>query len=97
MKTFTAIREDLRNIRYYYSRRDEMTQTAKIVGECKVLKTVEEYNEIVCQAPPKLYELYSFLFDIAVRQWARSISRNVSNANIVAMEYVNGQIRLSEK
>jgi len=39
----------------------------------------------------------SFLFDIAVRQWARSISRNVSNANIVAMEYVNGQIRLSEK
>ncbi len=64
MKTFTAIREDLRNIRYYYSRRDEMTQTAKIVGECKVLKTV---------------------------------SRNVSNANTVAMEYVNGQIDLSEK
>ena len=36
-------------------------------------------------------------FDTAVRQWARSISRNVSNANTVAMEYVNGQIRLSEK
>ena len=62
MKTFTAIREDLRNIRYYYSRRDEMTQTAKIVGECKVLKTVEEYNEIVCQAPPKLYELYYYMY-----------------------------------
>ena len=40
---------------------------------------------------------YSFLFEIAVRQWARSISRNVSNANTVAMEYVNGQINLSEK
>lgn len=39
----------------------------------------------------------SFLFEIAVRQWARSISRNVSNANTVAMEYVNGQIHLREK
>ena len=26
-----------------------------------------------------------------------TLSRNVSNANTVAMEYVNGQIRLSEK
>lgn len=58
MKTFTAIREDLKNIRYYYARRDEMAQKAKILGECTVSKTAEEYNEVVCQAPPKLYELY---------------------------------------
>lgn len=62
MKTFTAIREDLRNIRYYYSRRDEMAQKAKILGECTVSKTAEEYNEVVCQAPPKLYELYYCMY-----------------------------------
>lgn len=38
MKTFTAIREDLKNIRYYYARRDEMAQKAKILGECTVSK-----------------------------------------------------------
>lgn len=33
MKSFEAIREDLRNIRYYYSRKEQMSTTAKIVGE----------------------------------------------------------------
>lgn len=62
MKTFNAIRDDLRNIRYYYSHKDEMSQTAKIVGECNILKTVEAYNGIACQAPPKLYDLYYFMY-----------------------------------
>lgn len=62
MKSFEAIREDLRNIRYYYSRKEQMSATAKIVGESNVLKTVNEYNEIVCQAPPKLYELYFCMY-----------------------------------
>ena len=62
MKTFTAIREDLKNIRYYYARRDEMAQKAKILGECTVSKTAEEYNEVVRQAPPKLYELYYCMY-----------------------------------
>lgn len=61
-ETFTAIREDLKNIRYYYARRDEMAQKAKILGECTVSKTAEEYNEVVCQAPPKLYELYYCMY-----------------------------------
>lgn len=62
MKSFEAIREDLRNIRYYYSRKDQMSESAKIVGTCNILKTVEAYNEIVCQAPPKLYELYFCIY-----------------------------------
>lgn len=56
MKTFSMIREDLKNIRYYYSRQKEMTNSARIVGESTILKTIEAYNAAICQASPKLYD-----------------------------------------
>ena len=62
MKTFSMIREDLKNIRYYYSRQKEMTNSARIVGESTILKTIEAYNAAICQAPPKLYELYVCMY-----------------------------------
>ena len=52
MKTFSMIREDLKNIRYYYSRQKEMTNSARI----------EAYNAAICQASPKLYELYVCMY-----------------------------------
>ena len=33
MKTFSMIREDLKNIRYYYSRQKEMTNSARITPQ----------------------------------------------------------------
>lgn len=62
MKTFTMIREDLKNIRYYYSRQKQMNSSAKIVGESAILKTIEAYNAAICQASPKLYELYVCMY-----------------------------------
>lgn len=62
MKTFSMIREDLKNIRYYYSRQKEMTNSARIVGESTILKTIEVYNAAICQASPKLYELYVCMY-----------------------------------
>ena len=62
MKTFSMIREDLKNIRYYYSRQKEMTNSARIVGESTILKTIEAYNAAICQASPKLYELYVCMY-----------------------------------
>ena len=47
MKTFSMIREDLKNIRYYYSRQKEMTNSAKIVGESTILKTIEATPQFV--------------------------------------------------
>lgn len=49
MKTFSMIREDLKNIRYYYSRQKEMTNSARIVGESTILKTIEVYNAAICR------------------------------------------------
>lgn len=62
MKTYKEIREDLKNIRYYFSRKDAMSERAVILGECNILKTIAMYNEVVCQAPPKLYDLYYFIY-----------------------------------
>lgn len=62
MKTFSIIREDLKNIRYYYSRQKQMSSSAKIIGESTILKTIETYNAAICQAPPKLYELYVCMY-----------------------------------
>lgn len=62
MKTFNIIREDLRNIRYYYSRKDQLNKSAEIIGECKIHSLVDEYNNAICQAPPKLYDLYVCIY-----------------------------------
>lgn len=62
MKTFENIREDLRNIRYYYSRKDQMSQSARIIWECTILTLVNEYNASICKASPKLYDLYVCMY-----------------------------------
>ena len=64
MKTFSMIRQDLKNSRYYYSRQKEMTNSARIVGESTILKTIEAYNAAICQAPPKLYSHVPPIHDI---------------------------------
>lgn len=62
MKTINDIREDLKNIRYYYSRKEHLNESAKIVGACKIDDLVNEYNSVICQAPPKLYDLYVCIY-----------------------------------
>ncbi len=62
MKTINNIREDLKNIRYYYSRKEKLSKSEGIVGTCKILELVEEYNRTVCQAPPKLYDIYICIY-----------------------------------
>ena len=62
MKTFNIIREDLRNIRYYYSRKEQLKKSAEIVGECNIQALVDEYNNAICKAPPKLYDLYVCMY-----------------------------------
>lgn len=62
MKTFNIIREDLRNIRYYYARKDQLSKSAEIIGECNIHALADQYNNAICQAPPKLYDLYVCMY-----------------------------------
>ena len=56
------IREDLKDIRYYYTRRAMFDKASASVGENTIMKKIEKYNNLVCLAPPRLYDIYVSLY-----------------------------------
>lgn len=58
----TDIREDLKNIRYYYSRKDIFDKATSAVGKNSILEKIALYNEAICLASPRLYDLYVSLY-----------------------------------
>ena len=62
MLPLSKIRADLKEIRYYYERK-EVFDTA-IGGGCfnDVLNKVRRYSHAVQSAPPRLYDLYVLLY-----------------------------------
>lgn len=56
------IREDLKDIRYYYSRKAMFEKASASVGENNIATKLEKYNEVVRSAPPRLYDLYISLY-----------------------------------
>ena len=62
MKTLNEIREDLRNIRYYYSRKKVIDEGFENTGVNSFVDTVELYNNIMKQAKPRFYDLYVSLY-----------------------------------
>ena len=57
-----TIKRELENIRYYYARRDMFDKAFDSVGKNTILQTVDRYNQAICAAPPKLYEMYVALY-----------------------------------
>ena len=55
--TIKKIREDLYEIRFYYSHKDVFENEAKELGTPSIMKTVIKYKDIVQKAPSRLYEL----------------------------------------
>ena len=62
MVTIKQIREDLKEIRYYYSKQKDFDKAAKYVVESSVTKKVIYYNEAIKYAPARLYDLYISLY-----------------------------------
>ena len=60
--TLTQIREDLKDIRYYYSRKDIFEEGFKCTGTNSIVDKAKIYNEAIQTASPKLYELYVSLY-----------------------------------
>lgn len=60
--TILDIRNDLKNIRYYYSRKEVFDDAECNVGKTKLLEKIELYNNAICLAPPRLYDLYVTLY-----------------------------------
>ena len=55
MLTMDKIREDLRAIRCYYTRKELFDEAYRTVGANAVVKTVQKYNAVMCEAPAQLY------------------------------------------
>jgi hypothetical protein len=60
--TVKNIRDDLRDIRYFYSRKELFDKSAISVGTNIIFEKVEKYNKAICSAPPRLYDIYVSIY-----------------------------------
>lgn len=58
MKTIADIKTDIKDIRYYYSKRKDFDNASKTFVESAVIKKAEIYSNVIKTAPAKLYDLY---------------------------------------
>ena len=58
MKTVNEIRNELKDVRYYYSKREDFDYASKTFAQSSVIQKAELYTNIIKNAPPKLYDLY---------------------------------------
>ena len=58
--TTASIRNDLKDIRYYYSRKKVFDGSC--VGENQILNKIKVYTQAICDASPRLYDIYVSLY-----------------------------------
>lgn len=62
MYTIDRIRKELRDVAYYYSRKEQFDKALPGVTSSAFLDTVQKYNEAIVSAPPRLYDLYLCIY-----------------------------------
>lgn len=62
MISMDEIREDLKDVRYYYMRKKMFDSNIKNTGITAIQKKAEKYNAAMVNAPAKLYDLYIGLY-----------------------------------
>mgnify|MGYP003571565366 CR=1 FL=1 len=56
------IRRDLKNIRYYYARKNAFENASLTVGQNTIIDKLDIYNNAIRFATPRLYDLYVTLY-----------------------------------
>lgn len=84
MLTLKTIREDLKEIRYYYSRKSIFDEAFRQVAPNCILDKVRKYNDAVKAAPPRLYDLYICLHVKNYTQEGFSIELNYTRIHTKA-------------
>ena len=82
MISLNEIREDLRDVRFYYMRKKVFDANAKSVGVNAIQKKVDKYNSVVQTAPPRLYDLYIGLYVEGNTQQGYSIELGYTEKHI---------------
>lgn len=52
------IREDLKQIKFYYSRKKLFVKGVAKIGQIGIQSKLDKYNSVICLATPQMYELY---------------------------------------
>ena len=91
MVPLDKIRSDLKEIRYYYSRKAMFDECKNIVVGNSVTEKVRRYNEAVKNAPPRLYDIYMMLYVKGYTQEGLSAKLNYTP---VYIQMLNKQLLL---
>ena len=62
MLTARQIRNDLKDIRYYFSRKTVLDDNFNKIGENQILEKLKLYNQAIRSASPRLYDIYVSLY-----------------------------------
>ena len=62
MPTLDQIRRELKQVRYYYSRRKLLDDAFRDIARNVGIDTVDKYNKTIVTAPLRLYDLYINLY-----------------------------------
>ena len=62
MKNIETIREDLNKIRYYNSKKEWFDKMEKLIGRSEASMLADQYNKVICMAPPRLYEYFVYMY-----------------------------------
>lgn len=80
--TVQEIRNDLKDIQYFYSKQRTFESAANIIGQNAIVSKVAKYNEAMCNAPIRLYDIYISLYVNNNTQEALAEDWNCSFENI---------------
>lgn len=73
MVSLNKIRDDLKEVRYYYARKELFDETFKSISANTILEKVYRYNDAIRTAPLRLYDLYVCLYTKNYTQAALAI------------------------
>lgn len=102
MVSSSQIRQDLKNIRYYYSRKAVFDNAIGTVGEINIVDVVAKYNKAIQKATPRLYDLYLTLYvenntqDSLSEKWGYCIE-HMSRMNAQLVRFLQKQFEKEEK
>ena len=62
MISIKQIRDELKQVRYYYANRQTFDRNMHITGNAKFIEIIKKYNEAIVEAEPLLYNIYASLY-----------------------------------
>ena len=97
MTTKKKVRDDLNEIRFYYSKKELFDITAKELKSVALLEKVKKYNAVMEQAPANLFIVYVSLYmnnntqEALADDWDYS-QQYISYLNVKLVEFLCSQI-----